>query len=74
MDLFAIFRRKHKPSPESLRANESAHKSLQQATADLHRVQLGTDESKRVAARLREHNLANHYDDWLTEQFLKYYK
>lgn len=75
MGLLDIFKSKKKaPSAESIRAHRSAEESLEQARRDMHRVNIGSMESKLVAHRIREHNAANHYDDWLSEQFLKYYK
>lgn len=68
------FFHKKKPSEHAMHANRSADLSLQTARRDLARVQNGYEESQRVAQRIREHNVANHYDDWLSEQFLRYYK
>lgn len=70
--IMSFFRHK-KPSTAAAEANRSADTSLEQAREDLLRVQTNAQESKLVASRLREHNVANHYDDWLSEQFLKYY-
>jgi len=75
MALLDIFKRKKKPlSPEVVRAHRQAEASLQRAQQDMARVNEGLLESKLVALRIREHNKANHYDDWLSEQFLKYYQ
>lgn len=75
MDLFSIFRsKKCRPSLESTRAKASAERSHVQATEDLRRTSQGYVESQHVNRELKAHNTANQYDDWLCEQFLKYYK
>ena len=67
------FQKHHKDS-EAKQAVEEANESLEQADRDLRMAEYKLLDSQRVTERLREHNLANHYDDWLSKQFLKYYK
>lgn len=68
------FKRKpSSPSREAQEAHREADASLHRARMDLEESLPKTLESRMIAIRLREHNTANHYDDWLSEQFLKYY-
>ena len=67
------WKRKDEPSAEARAAIRYAEQSLCQADKDLKRAERQLNRSKAVTGRLREHNVANHYDDWLAEQFLKYY-
>jgi len=71
--IISLFKRQT-PSRDAAEANRSAEKSFERAQDDLARVQTGSLESKLVALRIREHNTANHYDDWLSDQVLKLYR
>jgi len=73
MDSLLRWFRGTKEPGEAQRAESSSQESLVQAHSDLERAQRRLTESNKVARRIREHNVANHYDDWLCEQFLKYY-
>jgi hypothetical protein len=67
------FWKRHRPESAARAALRCAENSNAQADRDLKRAVRNLHESKEITSRLREHNAANHYDDWLCEQFLRYY-
>jgi hypothetical protein len=67
------FWKKYQEDPDAKAAVRYAEGSLCKANEDLIDAHTKAAESKMVARRLREHNVANHYDAWLCEQFVKYY-
>jgi anionic cell wall polymer biosynthesis LytR-Cps2A-Psr (LCP) family protein len=67
------FWKKPKAGSDAEAALRYAEQSHCQAQTDLDRMERGLRRSQAVKRKLKEHNTANHYDDWLCEQFLKYY-
>lgn len=67
------FWKKYREDPDAKAAVRYAERSLCQAQEDLVDAHAKGGESAALARRLKEHNVANHYDAWLCEQFLKYY-
>lgn len=55
------------PSPESIAAKEAAEASLQQAEADLAQAQRNVKESRPLIEKIKRHNEANHYDQWIED-------
>lgn len=58
---------RRRPTPEARAAREEATLSLVQAARDRDDAAARRIESDELAARLRLHNEANRYDDWLRE-------
>lgn len=54
-----------RPSREASEAVGTARQSNTQAGADLRRAQQRQAEAVRETAKLRRHNIANDYDDWI---------
>lgn len=63
----ALLRRSNKLSRrQALEATHQAVQSRVRADSDLAKAVEGREEAARITERLREHNAANSYDDWLT--------
>ena len=60
-----LFGRKRAPSSDALAATMMADASHDRACAEAQTIRLELKESAEVAAKLREHNVSNRYDEWL---------
>lgn len=56
---------KSTPSDEALEAVASSNASRKRALSDLEKAKGKLEESRPVISAIREHNEANHYDDFL---------
>jgi uncharacterized protein YegJ (DUF2314 family) len=50
-------------------ARKATDASLQRADRDLAKAKADLRESRQLEVRIREHNTANHFDDWLESVF-----
>lgn len=65
--IVALLTGRRRPTAEAAAARESAAASMVQAHRDLAEAERQRDEADVIAERLRAHNAANRYDDWLRE-------
>lgn len=65
MGFWQRWRRMPAPTRDASEAVGIARESDSRAVADLRRARQRRIEADREAAKLRRHNIANDYDDWL---------
>jgi hypothetical protein len=63
--LLRFFRRRRGPTREALAARAAAKASMAQANRDCAEAMMLRAEARQITERLREHNEANRYDEWL---------